>query len=667
MKRIAQALDALSVCAFMIDHEHKVVGWNSACGQLTGIPAAQIVGTNRHWTAFYTQPRPCLADLVLDKAVDKMSQHYDKVSKAEFALEAYRAEGWFDDIGGKRRYLTFEARPVLNRQRVIGAVEVLQDITEYIEARERIAFMTDHDLLTGLPNRVLLEDRIRQLIARASRTGEGFALAALDIDRFKVFNEALGHSGGDLLLQDIARRIQEAIRGADTVSRQGGDEFMLLLPSIEDRGDILHLIDKVATAIAGPCHVGDRQVKVLASVGVALFPVHGETVEDLVKHANTALYHAKDSGRNNVQIYDDRLVSHLTNSMTLEGALKAAIPGQLFIEYQPQLSLLTRSPLGSEALIRWRHPEMGVIRPDIFIPLAESSGLIHDVGAWVLRRSCDLIRETGIPVAVNLSAHQFTRSDLFDTVEDAARGIEPGLLTLEITESAFIGDFDAVRRTLERLKGLGLKIALDDFGTGYSSLTYLRRLPIDYIKIDQSFIRDRGSRPIVQAIIGMAESLGMATIAEGVEAPEQIAFLERQGCTAIQGYYYSRPIDNDSFIRFIRSQAPARKSTGRSARRAEPVLSWSFTFATGIASIDAQHKKLISIINRLHQASSNKKGIRAIINEMTDYAGYHFAHEEHLMGDYDLPSAAAHIAEHRDFVAKAAEFGALDGEATPPS
>ncbi len=774
MEMTARALDAISVPAFIISREHKVLAWNSACELLTGVKAKDIVGTDRHWIPFYPTARPCLADLVVDEATDHLDLLYHQVGKAQFAFDAYKAEGWYDNLNGKRRYLTFEARPLVADGAVTGALQMLQDITEYKEAgdklrlaasvfdntsegimitdtnnklvsvnkafqaitgygeevlgrdprmlasdrhsndfyrdmwlslrkcgnwqgevwnrrkngeeyvvrmyisvvldndkvtnyvgmftditkrkeaEDRINFMVHHDFLTGLPNRVLLEDRMLQLIAQAGRGGEGFAVAFLDLDGFKLVNDALGHDTGDKLLKEVAARLQNSVRATDTVSRQGGDEFILLLTGMADPQDIAQLINKLLGVLGTPYMAKGHRLAVTPSIGVSVFPADGASPEELIKHADTAMYHAKKSGRNNFQFFTPELNAQAFEALMIANNLKAAIPDELFIEYQPQLSLADRALLGSEALVRWNHPRRGLISPAKFIPLAEDNGLIRDIGRWVLQQSCRLIRATGLKVAMNLSPVQLLEDDLVQQVAEALDGLDGGLLTLEVTESAFVRDFDKTRATLARLKELGVVLALDDFGTGYSSLSYLRQLPFDYLKIDQSFVQDENSRSIVVAIISLADKLGMATIAEGVETPEQASFLERHGCTAIQGYYFSRPLSESTFLEFV-AQQPNRKITNRPRMAGhEPLLSWSFTFETGISLIDRQHRNLVDIINWLHDNIRDVATVKKTLAELSAYARYHFQQEAELMARFRIEDAAEHLAEHSVFIAKTA-------------
>ena len=651
MEMTAQMLNAISVPAFILNDKHKVIAWNHACELLTGVASAKVLGTDLHWTGFYPQPRPCLADLVLDNATDHMAEFYDSYGKADFAFDAVKAEGWFDEMNGKRRYLVFEARPLVTRGRLIGALEMLQDISAHKEAEERIAFLAHHDALTGLPNRVLLEDRIQQAIARARREGQPFAVAFLDLDKFKLVNDALGHDVGDRLLQEAAIRLSSSVRGTDTVSRQGGDEFLLLLTDLQTPLDVAQVVKKILRSLREPYLLDGHGMTVTPSMGLSLYPDDGSTPSDLIKNADTAMYHAKASGRNNFQFYTEQLNAEAIQALTIETSLKAGIPAQLYVEYQPQLNIATRGLLGAEALVRWQHPTLGLVSPARFIPLAEDSGLIKDIGRWVLEQSIAVVRRTGLKMAVNLSPVQLADADLVDHVAQALDGIEPGMLTLEITENAFIRDFENTKTILGKLKDLGVVLALDDFGTGYSSLSYLHRLPFDYLKIDQSFVRNDDARSIVLAIIGLADALSLPTIAEGVETPEQMSFLERNGCTAIQGYYFSRPIREAKLVEFLKDH-PIRAKSGRMVidKSAQPFLSWSFTFATGIPEMDRQHRRFVDLINILHLNRDDPARLVELLDEVAAYGRYHFAYEDSLMDCLEDRLTRQHRRQHAAFI-----------------
>jgi diguanylate cyclase (GGDEF)-like protein len=542
---VARTLDALSTPAFVVGTDHRVLAWNSACEVLTGIPAEAMVGTDRQWEPFYGTRRPVLADLVVDKALDSLGSHYANHGVGEFSVETLTAETWFDNLGGRRRYMAFEARSLIANGRVVGALEMLQDITRHQAAEDRIRHMAQHDPLTGLANRAMMDERLAAMAAADER----FAVAFIDLDNFKMVNDALGHDVGDRLLRKVAGRLAGAAAEGDTVSRLGGDEFVLLLRRREGATTEARAAD-ILSLLHEPYVVDGHGLTVSASIGISLFPEDGSTATDLIRAADMAMYRAKGAGRNACRFFTTDMDADARENLLLAGALPAALHGQMFLEYQPQLRLGDGALIGAEALLRWRHPERGLVSPSKFIPLAEGCGAILDIGEWVLRTACATIRETGTGIAVNLSPLQLAQPDIVAQVRAAAAGLPPGALCLEVTEGAFLGDLDRARAVLRDLKGLGVGLALDDFGTGYSSLSYLRHLPFDYIKIDQSFVRDPASAPIVTAIIGMARGLGMDTIAEGVETAGQQAAMAALGCTAIQGYHYARPMGLEAFRRF---------------------------------------------------------------------------------------------------------------------
>lgn len=439
-----------------------------------------------------------------------------------------------------------------------GIVGTCRDITERKHLDAELARLANHDTLTGLPNRSLLHDRIAQALAFARRQQLRAAVMFLDLDRFKTVNDTLGHHIGDQLLIAVAERLRTCLREGDTVARVGGDEFVVVLPDIGE-GDDLASVDGVAEklmeSLAAPFLLGGPELFVSGSLGISLYPRDGADITTLLKHADIAMYRAKDRGRNNHQYYTAEMNVRAHERLALENSLRRAIERDEFVlHYQPQIMSDSGVVTGVEALVRWRHPVLGMVSPADFIPLAEETGLIVPIGEWVLRTACAqnrAWRDAGLPpvrVAVNLSARQFLQDDVVQIVADAlaVTGLPGDSLDLELTESILMHDPKGIITTLDRLKTMGIRIALDDFGTGYSSLAYLRHFPIDEIKIDQSFVRDfdqvSDDAPLVRAIIGIASSLGLAVVAEGVETPEQQSYLLRQHCERMQGYLFGRPM-----------------------------------------------------------------------------------------------------------------------------
>jgi diguanylate cyclase (GGDEF)-like protein/PAS domain S-box-containing protein len=470
-------------------------------------------------------------------------------------------------------------------ERLLEAIRVIgSQIGQFLQrkqAEEKIQHMAQHDALTGLPNRALLLDRIGQAIAQAQRKRGVLALLFIDLDRFKTVNDSLGHQVGDRLLQSVAGRLEACIRGSDTIARIGGDEFVVLLGDLEEPEDARHVAQKVLDALAEPATIDAHELKVTPSVGICAYPHDGEDVESLMRNADTAMYHAKQMGRNNFQFFTQAMNDAAQQRLRLENDLRRALErGEFALHYQPQIDLESGAIVGFEALIRWPHPTRGMIPPAQFIPVAEETGLIAPIGEWVLRHACARARawhDAGHPrlrVAVNCSAQQFQREDFVGTVVGALRetGLDAEHLDLEITEGVIVRHSEEVMARFEALDAMGVRISIDDFGTGYSSLGYLKRFAIHQLKIDQSFVRDVSSDPddaaIVSAIIAIAHSLGLEVIAEGVETPEQLAFLKALGCARAQGYYFSQPLPAEEFAQLLAGGKPRARAVPATSGRA---------------------------------------------------------------------------------------------------
>ena len=445
-------------------------------------------------------------------------------------------------------------------------IGVHSDITDAKTHQDELARQANHDSLTGLPNRNLLWDRIQGACARAQRYGNFSAVAFLDIDNFKVVNDSLGHTLGDHLLRAVASRLQSALRATDTVARQGGDEFVLVLCDQQSEQQIAGELRRIVELFAKPFSVEGRDVFVTASIGAALHPQDAKDPESLMKSAELAMYRAKESGRNTYQLYTVEMQTRVMERLALESRLRRAVElGEFELYFQPQVDLRTNRVFGCEALIRWRQPELGMVSPAKFIPLAEETGLIVPIGEWVLRtacRQCKVWQDAGLPqvaVAVNISARQFREKNLFQLVENilAETGLSPNLLELEVTESVIMHDAQQVIASLEAFREMGVRLSVDDFGTGYSSLSYLKRFPVDRLKIDQSFVRDLSTDAddvaIAQAIITLGHTLNLLVIAEGVETPEQLAFLRKYQCDEMQGYLFGKPMPAEEFGKLLES------------------------------------------------------------------------------------------------------------------
>jgi diguanylate cyclase (GGDEF)-like protein len=438
--------------------------------------------------------------------------------------------------------------------------------TQGLEAANRqLRHLTTHDVLTGLPNRVLLEDRISQALTYSHRDHHSFAVMLCDLDRFKLVNDSLGHSAGDRLLQEVARRLTSVVREVDTVARLGGDKFVLLLSPVTPRAQAEAIAQRVVEAMQPAVEIAGITIHASPSIGIAFYPDDGATVEALVSHAEAAMFAAKHRGRNNVQCYAAGMDAGTHDKVRLESDLHAALArGEFELFYQPKVDTKTGTFYSAEALIRWRHPERGLVSPAAFIPLAEESGLIGAIGEWVLREACRQGRAwqlAGLPsvrIAVNVAAAQFRSGNLVETIRRALADaqFEPRLLEVELTESAVMSDPEESIKTLERLSEMGVLVSVDDFGTGYSSMSYLRRFPIDHLKIDRSFLSEITARSddasIVGAIVSLAHNLRLKVIAEGVETNAQLDLLKTLGCDQYQGYQFSPPVPVAEFERLMR-------------------------------------------------------------------------------------------------------------------
>lgn len=452
-------------------------------------------------------------------------------------------------------------------QRVVDLAGRFAVALSSVEREEELYRQAHFDVLTGLPNRQLLKDRLEQHIASARIDQHSGALLFLDLDRFKGINDVYGHSVGDAVLIQAAKRIVSEVRDRDVVARLGGDEFIVVLPNVRNESIVRQTAERLLTRLSEAFTVQDMDHHVSASIGIVMFPADGDSVETLLKNADAAMYRAKDAGRSRFEFFSERLNAESRRKIGLERDLREAFrAGQLAVHYQPQFDIATGEICGAEALLRWEHPEEGHVAPTEFIPLAEDSGLIVDLGAWVIQRACEdlcAILDKGMhpgPVSVNVSTRQLRDAGFRRAVMEPIRrfGIHPGYIQLEVTETAVAENRDSAIAVLDSLRRHGVRVAIDDFGTGYSSLSYLQQMPFDVIKIDKSFIDTIGSgvtsNNICRTIIRMAEELGKKSIAEGVETQEQIDFLRRNGCDYVQGFYYSEALPQDLFVLFVEKQ-----------------------------------------------------------------------------------------------------------------
>jgi diguanylate cyclase (GGDEF)-like protein/PAS domain S-box-containing protein len=472
------------------------------------------------------------------------------------------------DDDGDTRWFSVNGEPVFDGHGAFrGYRGTGTDITSRKLAERRITHVAQHDVLTGLPNRSLLQDRLGQAVAYSMRCAHPVWVMLIDLDRFKFVNDSMGHKAGDVLLMTVAARLRGALRDTDTVARLSGDEFVVILTEHEDQKLSVDVVQRLMDSVAQPVLLGSTEFFVTCSIGVAVFPTDGAPAESLIEHADIAMYRAKKLGRNNFQFYTPAMNEEAMERVRIESALRNALERNEFVlHYQPQVDLASGEIVGMEALIRWQHPEMGMVAPNRFIGVAEETGLIVQIGAWVLREACrqnQAWQQAGLGklcVAVNLSARQFGAANLIADIRAvlAETGLAPRCLEIELTESLFMSDVTLAVELLHAMKALGINLSIDDFGTGYSSLSYLSRFPIDVLKIDRSFVaeitRDSNDAAIVASIIALAHNLKLAVIAEGVETEEQLDYLRRHGCDEMQGYYFSRPLPGAEFEALLRQQ-----------------------------------------------------------------------------------------------------------------
>jgi diguanylate cyclase (GGDEF)-like protein/PAS domain S-box-containing protein len=489
---------------------------------------------------------------------------------AQRALRENRAVGLATDSvlirrSGLESAIEDSAAPIHNRDgQAVGAVIVFHDVSEARAMATKMTHLAQHDALTGLPNRALLEERLYQAIGLAQRHHKQVALLFLDLDHFKHVNDSLGHAIGDQLLQLVTDLLKTCVRATDTVCRQGGDEFVILLAEIEQPQDAANVAEKLLAAFAVPQRVAGHELHVTLSIGISVYPDDGINVDTAMQNADAAMYHAKASGRNNYQFFRSDMNTRAAKRLLVENGLRRALKqGEFLLHYQPQIDFASGVMTGSEALIRWLDPELGLIPPAQFIPVAEQCGLMVPIGHWVLREACRQVQawlDAGlhaVSVAVNISAVEFRHKNFLEGVALILKetALAPHYLELELTESVLMHDVEASTAILHALKAMGVKLAIDDFGTGYSSLSYLKRFPIDTLKIDQSFVHEIAGNAdgasIVGAVIGMGQKLGQRVIAEGVETSEQLGFLRTQQCDEGQGFQFSHPLSAEGFARLL--------------------------------------------------------------------------------------------------------------------
>jgi diguanylate cyclase (GGDEF)-like protein/PAS domain S-box-containing protein len=552
--------DSLSMLSFAVeqspnsivitDLDANIVYANAAFSKQTGYSMHEVVGKN---------PKAMSSGKTSREIYDDMWEHLrqGKTWKGEL-INCHK--------DGKEYIESVMISPVRDHNgKVTSYLEITEDITEKKQAEERIQHLAHFDQLTGLPNRTLLQEHFKYALSLAQRSGKNLAVMFLDLDHFKNINDTLGHTLGDQFLMEVSERLKSALREEDTVSRLGGDEFIFILPGTDENG-AAHVAGKLLDVFAESYLIGQHELLATPSIGIAIYPEDGRDMEALLKNADAAMYQVKQAGRNNFRFFTQEMQAHSARNLRISNALRHALArNELYVHYQPQISILDGSVIGAEALLRWQHPELGIISPAEFIPIAEASGQIIPIGEWVLRTAMQQLRswmDKGLPemnMAVNLSVVQFRHANLPEVVSGivAEAGLPPGHLELELTEAVAMDDPLLAMAVMDKLYKYGIRMSIDDFGTGYSSLSYLKQFKVYKLKIDQSFVHDLTDDPddkaIVTAIINMASSLGMHTIAEGVETAGQLAFLRMSGCEEAQGYYFSKPLSADEFENFVRN------------------------------------------------------------------------------------------------------------------
>jgi len=528
--------------------EREITIWNHAAERILGWEKEEVIGKKNPMVPIHKKDEY--------KHVHDYVMEHNKCTNIE--TKRRRKDGKIIDV-------SIHISPIQGEDddQTTGTVAIMMDITERKQIEAKINHMAYHDMLTGLPNRLLFNENLNIAIGQAKYLKESLAVLFVDLDRFKLINDTFGHETGDKLLEQVAERISSTLSEGDFISRQGGDEFLILLTNREI-SEIEVVASQMLEEVAKPFTLFRHEFFTTASIGISLFPQDGDTIETLVKNADTAMYQAKDKGKNNYQFYNSDMNDINYKNILLEKNLHKALgQDEFIIYYQPKVSIDTENVTGVEALIRWNNEELGFVAPNEFIPLAEENGLIVPIGEWVLYTACaqnKAWQDAGLPaikVSVNLSGRQFTSGSLFDTVKDVLdkTGLEPKYLELEITEGIMQNN-KATIQTLHQLRELGVSVAIDDFGTGYSSLSYLKHLPINAVKIDKSFVDDIPTKEkdtaITKTIIKLGHYLQLEVIAEGVETREQLEFLKGQGCHSIQGYYYSRPLPANDLEKYIK-------------------------------------------------------------------------------------------------------------------
>ncbi len=536
---------------FHLDPHGRVTSWNEGIGKILGYTAEEVIGLPM--SVFFTakEQKEKAPEKEMEEALEKGTVMHDgiRVRKDGTTFFAIATTTAIFDENGKLE----------------GFSKIMRDVTELKEAEETIRYHAMHDTLTGLANRKALDDHFNLSKSMAVRHGNKIGLIFLDLDRFKTINDTLGHGVGDMVLKEVALRLKNAVRKVDIVARLGGDEFILLINEVKSAQNIARVADKILDSLRPVTRVQDHSLHITASMGIAMFADDGQDIYSLLKNADTALYRAKDAGRNRYQFYDYSMNLQSGSKLSLEQDLRTALAqGQLFMEYQPFVDIRTGRVMGLESLVRWNHPKLGIIHPFDFVPLAEETGMIIPIGKWILETVCkqgNQFEAAGFPLrmSVNLSGRQFSEAELVKTISDTLKhtGYKAENLELEITESVAMENIARTSLKLNDLKELGISISIDDFGTGYSSLSYLKKFPVQKLKIDKSFVKHAITDPqdatIIRAIISMGQSLGLSVCAEGVEDEDQYNLLRSMSCDIAQGYLISKPMGAEMVVNWLKN------------------------------------------------------------------------------------------------------------------
>lgn len=549
-RAIEESSNGILICKADKEQDNPVIYANQAFTDMTGYSHNEVMGLS---------PFFLLAADLDQPEVDRLRHCMRLGGSARVILRNYRKDGsmFWNEVA--------VAAVHDEEGKIAHFISVFNDVTDRKRYEAALEHQANHDSLTGLPNRNLLQDRLSHAIDQAHREGDRLAVLMLDLDQFKRVNDGLGHNVGDILIQKVAARMKRCVRESDTVARLGGDEFMILTPGVKDERSVGSLAQKILKQFERKIEINGHEIIASASVGIAIYPRDGEDGDELFRNADTAMYRAKELGRNGFQFYSSEMNNRVRERLNIEQSLREALARrELSLWYQPKLGLASGQALSAEALIRWHHPQKGMISPGEFIPVAEETGLILPIGAWVVEEATRQIgrwrgqEQREVRIAINISAYQFSHDRLAEQVTQAldSLSLRPELLTIEVTETAIMTQMEVTVRQLQALRDKGVLVALDDFGTGYSSLTYLKHFPIDILKIDRSFVmditKDAQSSAIVETIINLAHNLNMRVVAEGVETQKQLEFLQAHGCDEIQGYLFSKPLPAKEFLTFLR-------------------------------------------------------------------------------------------------------------------